>query len=125
MKWIIALVFLVSLNIASAQQMTGVASWYGKVLQGNYTASGEKFDYRKLTAAHKNLPFGTHLKVINLKNHKSIYVVVNDRLPQTSKRIIDLSEQAARELGYYRAGITPVLLEIIQPEPPLADYRVR
>lgn len=125
MKIITALVFSIGLNVANAQQMTGVASWYGKVLQGNYTASGERFDYRKLTAAHKNLPFGTLLKVINLKNHKSIYVVVNDRLPQTSKRIIDLSEQAARELGYYRAGITPVLLEIIQPEPPLADFRAR
>ncbi len=94
----------------------GVASYYGKRFHNRKTASGEIFDMRELTAAHKHLPFGTQLKVTNLKNGKEVWVRINDRLPQSSKRIIDLSKGAAEELEMIRDGITQVRIEVAQEE---------
>ncbi|HEX8515445.1 MAG TPA: septal ring lytic transglycosylase RlpA family protein [Bacteroidia bacterium] len=91
----------------------GEASFYAKKFEGRKTASGQKFSNRKMTAAHKSLPFGTKVKVTNLKNDKSVVVTINDRLPRKSRRTIDLSQSAASELGFIRAGITKVSLEII------------
>ncbi len=90
----------------------GIASYYGKRFHLRKTANGEIFDMTQMTAAHKNLPFGTMLKVTNLKNGKVVWVRINDRLPQTSKRIIDLSKGAAEELDMVQDGIVKVKLEV-------------
>src|SRR6478609_1543229 len=71
---------------------TGKASFYAKKFEGRKTASGEKFSNKKLTAAHKTLPFGTKVRVTNPRNNKAVIVTINDRLPKKSKRIIDLSQ---------------------------------
>ena len=94
--------------------LTGLAAWYGERLHGNKTSSGERFDCYKLTAAHRALPFGTVLKVTNLRNNRQVMVRVTDRGPLSTRFIIDLSKGAARELNMIRAGIAPVSLEIIQ-----------
>jgi rare lipoprotein A len=97
---------------------TGVASWYGKETQrqkgGTMTANGEAFDPRKPTAAHKYLPLPMHVRVKNLDNGKSIIVRLNDRGPFVSGRIIDLSSGAAKQLGFYRQGVTQVKVETVQ-----------
>lgn len=90
----------------------GVASYYGRKFHMRKTASGEVYNMEELTAAHKNLPFGTMLKVTNLKNGKEVWVRINDRLPQSSKRIIDLSKGAAQELDMIRDGIVKVKIEV-------------
>ena len=88
----------------------GLASFYGRELQGHRTASGEIFDRQKLTAAHRTLRFGTCLTVLNVQNLKQVNVRVNDRGPFADRRIIDLSEAAARQLGMTTAGVVPVRL---------------
>lgn len=90
---------------------TGQASWYGKAFHGRLTSSGERFHMDSLTAAHKTLPFGTLVRVTNLKNDSVIFVKITDRLPKSSKRCIDLSSGAAKRLGFLRAGVTQVKLE--------------
>ncbi len=90
-----------------------MASWYGSVLDGHHTASGERFDMEAMTAAHKTLPFGTVLRVVNLRNHKSVVVRVNDRGILSKDRVIDLSYAAADELGMIKTGVAPVKLEIL------------
>lgn len=90
----------------------GVASYYGKRFHLRKTANGEIFDMTEMTAAHKNLPFGTMLKVTNLKNGKVVWVRINDRLPQTSRRIIDLSKGAAEAIEMVKDGIVKVKLEV-------------
>lgn len=92
----------------------GLASWYGKQFHGRTTASGEDFDMFELTAAHKQLPLGTYVKVTNLKNGKWIIVRVNDRGPYVGNRIMDLSYSAARMLSF-RAGVERVRLDLIEP----------
>jgi rare lipoprotein A len=92
---------------------SGTASYYAKKFEGRKTASGQKYSNKKLTAAHKTLPFGTKVKVTNLKNKKKVVVTINDRLPKNSKRIIDLSQRAAKELDFIREGKTKVEIEII------------
>lgn len=92
----------------------GKASYYHDKFVGRKTANGELFSQEKLTAAHKTLPMGTYVKVTNLKNRKSVVVKVNDRLPQNSKRTIDLTKAAAKELNMIRSGLAQVSLEIIQ-----------
>lgn len=97
---------------------TGIASWYGKKAEGNFTASGELFYADSMTAAHKTLPMGTLVRVTNLKNDSVVIVKINDRLPKSStKRCIDLSSGAARRLNYLRDGITPVKIEVIGKAP--------
>lgn len=93
----------------------GVASWYGKQFHGKETASGEDFDMFELTAAHRQLPLGTYVKVTNLRNGKSVIVRVNDRGPYVMDRIMDLSYSAARMLNF-RDGVERVRLEIVQPQ---------
>lgn len=93
----------------------GEASWYGKQFHGRTTASGEDFDMFELTAAHRQLPLGTYVKVTNLRNGKWIIVRVNDRGPYVGNRIMDLSYSAARMLNFY-GGIEKVRLDLIKPE---------
>ena len=94
----------------------GVASWYGGHHAGKPTASGEIHRTELRTAAHRRLPFGTIVKVTNLKNHRVSIVRVNDRGPFVAGRTIDLSEQAARDLGMMSDGLVPVRLEILTNE---------
>lgn len=89
----------------------GTASYYAPKFQGRRTASGEVFHLDSLTAAHKLLPFGTMLRVINQKNGKEVVVRVNDRLPASSKRAIDLSYLAAKEVDMIREGLIRVKIE--------------
>lgn len=90
--------------------MVGVASWYGEWHRGRKTANGERFNPDLLTAAHPSLPMGTRLKVINLENQRVVFVRVNDRGPYVNNRVIDLSKQAARQLGMVKAGIQRVCI---------------
>lgn len=92
----------------------GRASYYGDELAGRPTANGERFDPSGMTAAHPNLPFGTRLKVTNLRNGMSAVVRVNDRGPFVGRRIIDLSYAAARKIGMIRRGTARVRIEILK-----------
>lgn len=94
--------------IAKVKAEYGIASWYGATLQGHATASGEPMDRRRLTAAHRYLPFGTVLEVTNRRNGRHVIVTVNDRGPGREDRVIDLSPAAARVLGMRRQGLAPV-----------------
>jgi rare lipoprotein A len=91
----------------------GLATWYGGSLNGSATASGERFDQTKMTAAHKTLPLGTVVRVTNLKNDRQVTVRINDRGPYARGRIIDLSRAAARIIGMIDDGVVPVLVEIL------------
>jgi rare lipoprotein A len=91
----------------------GIASFYAKKFNGRKTSSGEIFNNDKLTAAHKNLKLGTYVKVRNLKNDSSVIVKINDRLPQRSKRSIDLSYKAAEKLNFIKNGLTKVEISVL------------
>jgi rare lipoprotein A (peptidoglycan hydrolase) len=92
----------------------GVASWYGQHWQGRKTASGTRFDMRKLTAAHRSLPLNSHARVTNMENGRSVIVLVNDRGPYIAGRAIDLSRAAARHIGMVKQGLAPVCIEIVK-----------
>jgi rare lipoprotein A len=92
---------------------SGMASWYGSVLQGHRTASGRRFDMNELTAAHRTLPFGSKVKVTDLRNHRAVVVTITDRGELFPERVIDLSLAAAKELHMVRMGVDPVRLELI------------
>jgi rare lipoprotein A (peptidoglycan hydrolase) len=91
---------------------TGIASWYGGFFHGRDTASGEVYDKNELSAAHKTLPFGTIVKIKNLENGKELVLKINDRGPFVKGRIIDLSEEAAKQLGFRNKGTTKVSILI-------------
>lgn len=95
----------------SRYSAVGKASWYGTFHHGRKTASGEPFDKEALTAAHRSLPLDTRVRVTNLENGRSVEVVVNDRGPYVRGRLIDLSEAAARRLGFRSDGLTRVRVE--------------
>jgi rare lipoprotein A len=95
---------------------TGVVSWYGDKFHGRKTASGEKYDKHELTAAHKSLPFGTKVKVTNIRNGKSVVVEINDRGPYAKSRVLDLSQAAFSEIGHTNTGVMQVEYEIIKSE---------
>lgn len=91
----------------------GTASFYANKFNGRKTSSGEKFHNNNLTAAHKTLKFGTYVKVRNLKNDSVVVVKINDRLPKHSKRTIDLTQRAAKQLNFIKAGLTKVEITIV------------
>ena len=93
---------------------TGIASWYGPGFDGNLTANGEIYDMNGISAAHKTLPFGTIVRVVDLDTGRSIVVRINDRGPFIEGRIIDLSKGAAEKLGMVDRGIIPVGLRIVR-----------
>lgn len=90
---------------------TGIASWYGPGFHGKKTASGDTYNQHAFTAAHKTLPFGTRLHVINLDNNRTTTVTVNDRGPFKSGRIIDLSRAAAQDIGMIGTGTARVRIQ--------------
>jgi rare lipoprotein A len=93
-------------------QQEGMASVYSKDFDGKRTASGERYDSRALTAAHRTLPLGTQIRVTNLDNGKSVGVRVNDRGPHVRGRIVDLSSRAAAALGF-STGVARVRIEVL------------
>src|SRR6185503_14091206 len=99
-------------EVRSGSQV-GLASWYGEPHHGQPTASGEIFDMTQLTAAHRTLPLGTQLRVVNLENGRAVRVRVNDRGPYIDGRILDLSREAARVLDMEQRGVATVRLEVI------------
>ena len=95
---------------------TGIASWYGPTFHKKRTANGDIFDMNAITAAHRTLPLPSVVRVTNLKNGRSIKVVVNDRGPFARGRIVDVSRRTAQLLGFERAGVAPVKIEIVADE---------
>jgi rare lipoprotein A len=96
-------------KVVGAKTQTGVASVYARQHQGKKTASGERFDEHKLTAASKNLPLHSKAKVTNLKTGRSVDVTITDRGPYAKHRVIDLSPAAAKEVGVdKKEGVAPV-----------------
>lgn len=101
-------------NNSNATILTGKASYYHDKFNGRKTANGEIFDNDKLTAAHKTLPFGTKVRVKNLRNNKTVSVVINDRGPFVAGRIIDLSRAAAAKIGMIRSGVAEVEVLVLE-----------
>ena len=91
----------------------GVISYYHNSFQGRKTANGESYDKMALTAAHPNLPFNTRVKVVNLSNGKSVIVKINDRGPYAGRRILDVSEAAARQLDLLQAGTVKARISVL------------
>jgi rare lipoprotein A len=92
----------------------GYATWYGRAFAGRRTASGERFDPRKMTAAHRTLPFGTWVEVRRVDNGESVRVRVTDRGPWGHEdRIIDLSQAAAAKIGLTKSGMTRVEVRVV------------
>ncbi len=100
---------------------TGRASWYGRQFHGRLTASGERYDMNLMTAAHKTLPIPSYARVTNLSNGKSVVVRINDRGPFHSSRVIDVSQSAARQLGFINAGTANVRIEQVLPSQARAE----
>jgi rare lipoprotein A len=98
---------------ATAETSTGAASWYGPGFHGRTTANGETFNQNALTAAHKTLPFGTQVRVTYERTGESVVVRINDRGPYAHGRVIDLSREAAEEIGLLNSGVGQVRLEIL------------
>jgi len=105
---------------AVGETQTGLAAYYNQRLQGRRTASGEGFDNGALTTAHASLPFGTRARVTNAKNNRSVVLRVNDRGPTQPGRVVDVSRAAAGRLGFVRAGLTEVNVEVVEAAKPRA-----
>lgn len=97
----------------ASDALEGKIAYYGHKFAGRKTASGQRFNPNELTMAHKTLPFGSQVRVTNLKNNKSVMVRVNDRGPTTPDRIGDLSLAAARKIGMVRSGVVEAKLEVV------------
>ena len=103
-------------RLASGESdQVGLASWYGSAFAGKPTASGERFDPRLFTAAHKKLPFGTWVEVRRIDTGRTVRVRINDRGPngRAAHRIINLSQRAAEQLDIVRAGVVRVELRVV------------
>ncbi|MFO1219268.1 MAG: septal ring lytic transglycosylase RlpA family protein [Burkholderiaceae bacterium] len=98
---------------AAADASEGRIAYYGRKFAGRKTASGERFDPNAMTMAHKSLPFGTQVRVTNLKNKRSVVLRVNDRGPSGGDRVGDVSAGAARRLGMVRSGVADARLEVV------------
>lgn len=102
-------------TLATGNKEHGVASWYGGVFNGRKTASGERFNMYAMTACHPTLPFGSLVRVVNLKNHRSVVVRITDRGDLVEQdRIIDLSYGAAQKLAMVHVGLTQVELKVLK-----------
>jgi len=91
----------------------GIASWYGGQFHGKQAANGEIFNMEAMTAAHRTLPLGSMVRVVNLLNGKYVRVRINDRGPYVNGRILDLSRAAAAQLGMMDKGLSVIQLEVI------------
>ena len=97
----------------SEKKWQGIASYYHSKFEGRRTATGELFSNRKLTAANNFLKLGTRVRVTNLINGKSVIVKINDRMNKKNQRLIDLSHEAAKQLGFVQQGLGHVVVEIL------------
>ena len=97
---------------------TGFASWYGKTHNGRLTANGERFDMGAMTAAHRDLPFNSVVRVTNVQTGETVKLRINDRGPYEHGRIIDLSAAAAAQLGIAEAGTALVRIEVFASDQP-------
>ena len=102
----------------------GLASWYGEEEHGKPTSNGEVFDMYKMTAAHKTLPLGSHIRVTNKTNGRQAVVRVNDRGPFIPGRVLDLSYQAAKEIDMVDEGVIPVAFEVLSSGPTTASKNI-
>ena len=102
----------------SSEIEKGTASYYANSFNGLRTACGETFSNDSLTAAHKSLPFGTIVKVTNIKNDSIILLRINDRMPQSNRRAIDVTLNAAKKLNFVREGLATVTIEVIASNSP-------
>lgn len=120
MRIALAIILIHLLSSVTSQTLSDkcVASYYADKFTGRKCSSGDVFSQDKLTAAHKTLKFGTVVRVTNLKNDSSVIVTINDRLPHNSKRCIDLTKKAARQLNYLAKGLTRVKIEIVKDSLP-------
>jgi len=100
--------------VALGHTEVGVASFYHDRFHGRTTANGERFDQGAYSAAHRTLPFGTKVRVTRVDNGSSVVVTINDRGPFKKGRIVDLSRQAARDLGMIDQGLTRVKVEVLR-----------
>ena len=96
----------------------GLASYYGREHHGGPTASGKRFDMNAMTAAHRTLPFGSSIRVTNLRNGRVVTVRINDRGPFVRGRILDVSRAAALQLGFIDRGLAKVRIEQVRPAAP-------
>ena len=103
-----------STNVRDGEVLVGYSSYYADKFHGRKTANGEIFNMHDYTAAHRNLPFGTVLLVTNLENGKKVKVRVNDRGPYVAGRILDLSLQAAKDIGLIKTGVAKVNIKILK-----------
>ena len=101
----------------------GIASWYGEDFHGRLAANGEPFDMYALSAAHRTLPLGSIVRVLNVRTGKHLYLPVTDRGPYIQGRILDVSYAAARRLGMSEEGLAPVYVEVSEPYRMLQDGR--
>jgi rare lipoprotein A len=108
---------VIACNKVEPYRQQGEASYYARLFQGRETASGSIFSNDSLTAAHRELPLGTIVKVTNTENGKSVKVEINDRGPYNRRRIIDLSRKAATKLDFLEEGEAQVELEVVEPAP--------
>lgn len=108
---------LFATSLFSQEDEYGIASFYSDLFHGKPTASGELYDKGKLTAAHKTLPFGTSVRITRMDNNKSVVVRINDRGPFISGRIVELSKEAARQIGLDADGSARVKLEVVNEKP--------
>jgi len=99
--------------IALGHTEIGIASFYHDRFQGRTTANGERFDQKAYSAAHRTLPFGTEVRVTRVDTGSSVVVTINDRGPFKKGRIVDLSRQAARDLGMVDQGLAKVKVEVL------------
>ena len=100
-------------DISLANYKTGIASYYHDKFHGRKTASGKLYNKNEMTCAHKTLPFGTKLHVINVHNNKDVIVTVTDRGPFVKGRVLDLSRIAAKKLGFIDKGSQRIRYKII------------
>jgi rare lipoprotein A len=105
----------ITADILAIEADTGMASYYAEKFHGKSTSSGEKYNMHDLTCAHRWLPYGTRLRVVNLANGREVIVRVNDRGPFHHSRMIDLSKAAAKELDMIRAGTARVEVRVASP----------
>jgi rare lipoprotein A len=121
--WLMSALVVIAYGCASSvpepqatgpETLRGIASWYGEEFAGRTTANGEIFDPTLLTAAHRTLPFGTILQVLNPKTNQSVWVRVNDRGPYIANRMIDLSYAAAQKIGLVNVGVGDVEIKVVK-----------
>lgn len=110
---ILLLLFTLSVSAENVFPQYGNASWYGNSFHGRKTASGQIFDQNALTGANRTLPFGSIVRVTNLRNGRYVDITINDRGPFIKTRIIDISRAAAREIGILHRGVARVRVSLI------------